>query len=55
MTEEDYIREAIKEAEAAKAAGEWPFGTVIVHDGKIIARAACTENGTQNILGHAEL
>lgn len=55
MTDEDYVREAIKEAGAAKAAGEWPFGAVIVHDGKIIARAACTENGTKNILGHAEL
>ena len=55
MTEEDYIREAIEEAKIAKAAGEWPFGAVIVHDGRIIARAGCTETGTKNVLGHAEL
>ena len=55
MTEEDYIRAAIEEAKIAKAAGEWPFGAVIVRDGKIIARAACTENKTKNILDHAEL
>jgi tRNA(Arg) A34 adenosine deaminase TadA len=55
MTEEDFIREAIEEARLAKAAGEWPFGAVIVHEGKIIARAACTEEGTKNVLGHAEL
>lgn len=55
MTDEDFVREAIEEAKLAKAAGEWPFGAVIVRDGKIIARAACTETGTKNVLGHAEL
>lgn len=55
MTDEEYMKEAIEEAKMAKAAGEWPFGAVIVHDGKIIARAACTETGTKNVLGHAEL
>lgn len=55
MTEEDYIREAIKEGRAAKASGEWPFGAVIVCDGNIIARAACSETRTKNVLGHAEL
>lgn len=55
MREEDFVREAIEEAKLAKAAGEWPFGAVIVCDGKIIARAACTETGTKNVLGHAEL
>ena len=55
MTDEDFIREAIEEAKFAKAAGEWPFGAVIVRDGKVIARAACTETSTKNVLGHAEL
>ncbi len=55
MTDEDFIREAMEEAKIAKAAGEWPFGAVIVRDGKVIARAACTEMGTKNVLGHAEL
>jgi tRNA(Arg) A34 adenosine deaminase TadA len=55
MNDKDFIREAIEEAKRAKSAGEWPFGSVIVREGKIIARAACTETGTKNILGHAEL
>ncbi len=55
MTDEDFIREAIKEAGLALAIGEWKLGAVIVRDGEIIARAACTEKGTKNILGHAEL
>jgi tRNA(Arg) A34 adenosine deaminase TadA len=55
MTDEDFIREAIEEATFAKAAGEWPFGAVIVRNGEVIARAACTETGTKNVLGHAEL
>ncbi len=55
MTDEDFIQEAIDEARIAKMAGEWPFGAVIVRDEKIIARAACTEAATKNVLGHAEL
>jgi tRNA(Arg) A34 adenosine deaminase TadA len=55
MTDEDFMRAAIEEAKLAKAAGEWPFGAVIVRGGQIIARAGCTESSTKNILGHAEL
>ena len=55
MTDEYFIKEAITEGKLAKSAGEWPFGAVIVRDGKIIARAACTESGSKNVLGHAEL
>ena len=55
MTEEDYIREAIKEARIGKEGGEWPFGAVVVRGGEIIARAACTEGASKNIVDHAEL
>jgi tRNA(adenine34) deaminase len=54
-TDEHYIQAAIEVAKLAKTAGEWPFGAVIVLEGQIIARAACTETGTKNVLGHAEL
>ena len=53
--DEQFIKAAIDEAKMAKAAGEWPFGAVIVRNGEMIARAGCTETGTKNILGHAEL
>ena len=53
--DEHYIQAAIEVAKLAKTAGEWPFGAVIVLEGQIIARAACTETGTKNVLGHAEL
>ncbi len=53
--DEQFIKVAIDEAKMAKVTGEWPFGAVIVRNGEIIARAACTETGTKNVLGHAEL
>ncbi len=53
--DEQFIKAAIDEAKIAKAAGEWPFGAVIVRNGEIIARAGCTEKSAKNVLGHAEL
>jgi len=38
-TDEQYMREALKEAEQALAAKDRPIGTVIVHQGRMIARA----------------
>ncbi len=37
--DEQYMREALKEAERALAAKDRPIGTVIVHQGQAIARA----------------
>ena len=37
--DEQYMREALKEAERALAAKDRPIGTVIVHQGQVIARA----------------
>ncbi|MEM9952532.1 MAG: nucleoside deaminase [Chloroflexota bacterium] len=47
----NFIRECIRLAEQAKANGNHPFGSVLVHDGEIILRA---QNGvnTYNDLGH---
>ena len=38
-TEEEYMSEALREAENAAEIGEVPVGCVIVRDGKVIARA----------------
>ena len=52
---EPFMAEAIEQAQAALARGDRPIGAVIVHDGKVIARAC---NGTitrGSHLVHAEL
>ena len=38
MTEEQFMRAAIREAKKARAIGEVPIGCVIEQDGKIVAR-----------------
>lgn len=50
-----YMKEAIAEAEAAATRGEVPIGCVIVHDGRIIARAGNARETDKNALRHAEL
>ena len=37
--DELYMREALKEAEGALASRDLPIGAVIVHDGRVVARA----------------
>ena len=39
MTDRDFMREAIREAELAAEAGELPVGCVIARGGGILARA----------------
>ncbi|WP_462410021.1 tRNA adenosine(34) deaminase TadA [Neobacillus sp. Marseille-QA0830] len=53
--DELFMREAIKEAKKAEEINEVPIGAVIVHDGKIIARAHNLRETEQNSLAHAEL
>lgn len=49
------MREAIREAEKAKAMGEVPVGCVIVRDGRIIGRGHNRRETDKTVLGHAEL
>jgi tRNA(Arg) A34 adenosine deaminase TadA len=49
------MRTALAEAEAAAAMGEIPVGAVIVHEGRVIARAHNTNRSEQNALRHAEI
>lgn len=54
-TDEFFMREAIKEARLAEAAGEVPVGAVVVRDGEIIGRGRNTREYGKNALGHAEI
>ena len=52
---EKYMRMAIKEAAKAAKGNEVPIGCVIVHDGKVIARAHNRRNRDKSVLSHAEM
>lgn len=53
--DEKYMREAIKQAKKAAAAGDVPIGCIIVHKDKIIARGYNKRNAKKITLAHAEL
>ena len=53
--DEQFMKEAIKQAKKAEAIGDVPIGCVIVHDGKIIARGYNKRNKDKTVLAHAEL
>lgn len=53
--DEIYMMEAINEAKKAEVLNEVPIGAVIVHNGRIIARAHNLRESEQNSLAHAEL
>ena len=55
MQDEDFMREAIKEAKKAEELKEVPIGAVIVIEGKIVARAHNLRENEQNAIAHAEL
>ncbi|WP_226677771.1 tRNA adenosine(34) deaminase TadA [Rossellomorea aquimaris] len=54
MREEQFMKEALIEAEKAASIQEVPIGAVIVMDGEIIARAHNLRETTQNAITHAE-
>ena len=56
MTDEDYMREALHEAQAASLRGEVPVGAVIVNgQGQIIARAGNAPIAISDPTAHAEI
>ncbi|MEK7123113.1 MAG: nucleoside deaminase [Patescibacteria group bacterium] len=55
MDDNDYMKEALKEAEEALIRGDWPIGCVIVYDGDIIARAGNHVYSDNDKLAHAEM
>ncbi len=56
MTDEEYMQEALKEAEAGAEAGEIPVGAILVDGGgRIIARAHNNKEKLKNPVRHAEI
>lgn len=55
FSDEHYMREALKEAQKAFDADEVPVGAVVVHDGKIIARAHNLTERLTDVTAHAEM
>lgn len=55
MTDEKYMREALKQAKRAYQLGEVPIGCVIVYKDKIIGRGYNKRNTNKTTLAHAEL
>ena len=53
--DEQYMREALKEAEQALAAKDRPIGAVIVHQGQVIARARHQVKLLRDPTAHATL
>src|SRR6266700_567136 len=49
------MQEALKEAQAAAAAGEVPIGAVLVHDGKVLARSNNRTIRDNDPTAHAEM
>ena len=54
-TDEDYMAEALKQAQAAAEAGEVPVGCVIVRDGAVIGRAHNMRETLADPTAHAEM
>src|SRR5947208_16682301 len=55
LPDESFMREALRQAQKASAAGEVPVGAVIVRDGKIIARAHNQVELLKDATAHAEM
>jgi len=54
-TDEDFMREALKEARTAMDEDEVPVGAVIVQDGRIVARAHNQRETLKDPTAHAEM
>lgn len=55
MTDEQFMRAALREAEKARALGETPIGCVISREGKIYARGYNRRMREHSALAHAEI
>jgi len=55
MTDEDYMRLALNEAQAAFDEGEIPVGAVVVNKGRVIARAHNQTETLNDVTAHAEM
>lgn len=54
VNHEKYMAMAIEEAKAGAAAGEQPFGAVIVHEGEVVVRSRSLKVSTSDATAHSE-
>lgn len=54
MNDAEWMAHALQLAKQAKAAGELPFGAVIIRDGQIVGSGMCSEKSQGTVLAHAE-
>jgi tRNA(Arg) A34 adenosine deaminase TadA len=54
-THEYYMELAIKQAAQAKTLGDWPFGAVVVKDGKVVGEGRAMDKVSGDVTDHAEL
>jgi tRNA(adenine34) deaminase len=54
LNHQRFMEEALKEAKEAGERGDRPIGSVIVHNGKIIARGSNRSNTLNSNIAHAE-
>lgn len=52
---EQFMLLAIEEAKKAKSKGDWPFGAVVVKEGKVVGRGHVTDKSGGDVTDHAEL
>lgn len=55
VSDEFFMREALKEAHIARALDEVPIGAVVVHQGRIIARGHNLTERLNDVTAHAEM
>ena len=54
MNHEHYMRLALRAGEEAMARGDWPTGSVVVLDGKVVGSGQNRQNSLNDITVHAE-
>ncbi len=53
--DETFMLEAIKEAQEAKDRGDWPFGAVVVQEGRVVGRGHTKDKTGGDVTEHAEV
>ena len=54
-THEFFMLQAIELAKEAKQLGDWPFGAVVVCNGKIVGKGKAQDKITKDVTDHAEI
>jgi tRNA(Arg) A34 adenosine deaminase TadA len=52
---DEYMQMAVEEARAAQAEGNYPYGSVLVRKGEVLARGRNRTNTNNDPTGHAEI